>query len=153
MSPYAPPQPQGAITANMVQSLRQTKPWVRLLSIVGFLATGFMLLAGLFMLVAGAMSQSLVGRASPFGAVGGVLLGVLYALLALLYLFPSLFLFRYASAIARMLNGETVGGMEAALEQQKSFWRFMGIMTLIVLCLYAVMLAIVAVVAVVGAMR
>ena len=74
-------------------------------------------------------------------------------MLGLLYIFPSLFLFRYASGIASMLKEDAVRGMESALAAQKSFWRFVGILTVIVLCIYAVVLAVVVVGGIIAALR
>jgi Ca2+/Na+ antiporter len=57
--------------------------------------------------------------------------GLVYVLMALLYLFPSLYLHRYASAIKTFLGSKAGEDMEAALAHQKSFWKFLGIMALI----------------------
>jgi hypothetical protein len=140
------------ITSSMVESLRQTKPWVRFLSILGFISVGLMVLAGLFMMLSGIIGGTMAR--SMGGAVGGapiLLMGMLYLLFAVLYIFPSLFLFRYASSIARMQSGETVSGMEEALAAQRSFWRFAGILAAIVMVLYLLLILFFIVVAVVTA--
>jgi hypothetical protein len=154
MSPYGTvvePSAQ-AITPPMIEALQKTKPWVRFLSILGFIACALMLLGALFMVIGGAVGAAFTSR-SGMGAAGGVVLGLVYGLLALLYVFPSLFLFRYASGIATMLSEDAVRGMENALNAQKSFWRFVGILTVIILCLYAVVLAGLLVAAIVAAVR
>lgn len=115
-----------------VEMLRQTKPWVRFLSIMGFIGAGMMILGGLIMGVAGAAS----GRPEM------LLLCILYPLLGLLYIFPALFLHRYASRIAEFLLYGQSEHLDSALEAQKSFWRFSGIMTLVILCLYALAIVI-----------
>jgi hypothetical protein len=146
--------PEGAITDSMIEALRQTKPWVRLMSILGFVGAGFMVLAGLFMILGGAVGG--VMSRSAGGALGGapmLIMGVFYLLFAGLYILPSLFLFRYASAIARAIGGETVRGVEDALEAQKSFWRFVGIMAIILLALYAVLIVVFVVIGVFSAMH
>src|SRR6267142_5974567 len=137
------------ITPGMIESLRQTKPWVRLLSILGFVGSAFMVMGGLFVItasLAGATIGGSLGRS--FRGPSFLIIGILYLLFAVLYLFPSFFLFRYASAIAAMLRGETVHGMEQALAAQKTFWRFVGIMAVVVLALYVIILVVVFVVAV-----
>ena len=57
-----------------------------------------------------------------------------------LYFFPSLYLFRFATGIASMMQRDPVGGMESALRAQKSFWKFVGIAAISVLCLYVVII-------------
>jgi hypothetical protein len=141
-----------SITPQMVESLRQTKPWVRMFSILGFIGTALISLVALLFIVGSSIGGAFA-RQAGFGAVGGILLGVLYLLLGLLYIFPSLFLFRYASGIASMLKEDAVRGMESALAAQKSFWRFVGILTVIVLCIYALVLAVVVVGGIIAALR
>lgn len=152
MNPYGTSvEPTGQlITSQMTEALRKTKPWVRMLSILGFIGSGLMLVIALLVMASGAIG-GVMGRSFGLGAAGGIMLGLLYGLMALLYIFPSLFLFRYASAIASMLSEDTVRGMEKALEAQKSFWRFIGILTVVILCLYAVALVFIAVAAMIAA--
>jgi hypothetical protein len=129
---YPPPVqevavPVAATTSMTVEMLRQTKPWVRFLSILGFIGAGLMILCGLIMGVAGVAG----------GAPEMFLLFILYPVLGLLYIFPSLYLYRYASRIAEFILYGQSEHLDSALEAQKSYWRFMGIMMLVVLCLYA----------------
>lgn len=121
----------GPITPAMVSYLGDTKPWVRLLSIVGFITSGLMLLLALVIPFVGAFSRG-------FGLFGGIAMGLMYLLMGCLYVFPSLFLYRYASAIHGLLSTGESRFMEVALSQQKSFWRLVGITTIVVLCLYAI---------------
>ena len=140
-------RPEG-ITPDMVKSLAQTKPWVRFMSILMFLAIGFMVLAAFFFLIGGAAGMSRMGlRGAPM-----LLASVLYVLIAVLYVAPAIFLWRYASAIADMARQQTAG-MEAALRAQRSFWRYVGILSIVVLVFYAVFVAIAVVVAVAARMR
>jgi Na+/melibiose symporter-like transporter len=133
----------------MIEHLRATKPWVRFLSIMGFIGSGLMLLAGLVMPVLGTLNDELGGWASAG-------FGILYVAFAVVYVFPSLFLWRYASAIGVLVSTRGIREMELALSHQKSFWRFFGIMSLVMVCLYAlgmlVALCVVAIVAL-GALR
>jgi hypothetical protein len=150
MGTYSTPTEE-TITPAMIEFLGQTRPWVRFLSILGFVGTVFIVLAALFMMLMGGISGAM--RNNPLGGSGGIVLGVVYLLMAFLYFFPSLFLFRYANGIASM-DGDTVGGMERALEAQKSFWRFVGIAAAIYVILLISVVAIAVVVGVVGsAMR
>jgi len=137
----------GPITPLMVAHLRGTKPWARLVSIVGFVGSGLALLAGLTLPFVGALSRELGG------AVGGIAMGLLYLLVGCLYFFPSLFLFRYADAIGRLLLNGDSGSMELALAHKRSFWRLVGIATLIMVCLYALALVGIVLVAVVAALK
>lgn len=126
-----------SVTEAMIASLGQTRPWVLFLAVLGFIGSGFMVLASLVMLVAGgagaAMGQG--GAEMPFLATLGIF--VLYVAMAALYVYPSYQLFKYGAAIGRIrLTGAEA--IEEALRRQKSFWRFLGIATVVVMALYIV---------------
>lgn len=145
---FAPDVPQGA-----VEALRGTRPWVRLFSILGFLTAALMVMLG--------AAVALGGGASIFGDFGGdgpaaggamIAMGLAYLLIGLLYFLPCLYLFRYASRITRITEGGGAAALVDALDQQRRFWRLIGIYTVAMLALYAVGLVVVAIVAATGAL-
>jgi hypothetical protein len=103
--------------------LAGTQPWVRLMSILGFISAGLMILSGVGMLIFG-MAQ-LGGGAEAFA------IGIIYPLFGILYMVPSLYLFRYATRIAEYLRGNQEIQLELALDSQRSFWKFVGILSVI----------------------
>jgi len=127
-----------------VEALRQTRPWVLFLAILGIIVTGLMLLGGLFMIAGGAVAvtqaSSTMGPGGPkaAGFMGGLMTfaAVMYLVLAVLYLYPINKLFKYAGAIARLSRSGAVRDLEDALQQQKSFWKFIGIMVIVIFTLY-----------------
>lgn len=151
-NPYASPAPQippaggyGApvpepyrgsehaeVSMATVDLLKQTKPWVTFLSVMGFIGSGLMLLSGIFMMIAGAFVPK--SGPTPFSPM---LLGLFYLPMAFLYIYPSLKLWGYSSAIGRLLMQNSSANLEAALAQQKSFWKFLGILTIAMMVLYA----------------
>ena len=124
-------------TTQIPEILRQPKPWVRFLSILGFIMSALMVVGGALLGLLGVVS----GRADF------LLLVIIYPLCGLLYFIPCVFLHRYASRISDFLSSGQPGDLEDALEAQKSFWKFMGVLSLVVLCCYAVIFAIAIVVA------
>lgn len=117
------------VTPLMIEHLRGTKPWVRFISIVLFISSALIFLGGFAMIFLGSSSRIYGG----FGAI----IGVVYILFGILYLAPAYFLHQYASSINDFLQGGGDSAMENALGNQKSFWRFSGILTLVIICLYA----------------
>ena len=104
-----------------VSMLHQTKPWVRFISVMMFIGSAFMVLGGLFMMV---------GSATGAFAGGGfsAVLGGVYIAMALFYIIPAVFLWKYADRIALFVRERSTGALASALEAQKSFWKFVGIM-------------------------
>ncbi len=115
---------------SLLEPLINTKLWVRICSIAGFVSSGFMVIAAVFlMFMGGAMTESGAGMPAGFGFG----LGVVYLLIALLYLMPSLYLHKYAGAITTAQESNSIDDIKVALEYQKSFWKFVGILTLVML--------------------
>ncbi len=150
---YAPPNSAvspvyhqtGQVPPGSIQALRETRPWVLLLAILGMLGTGLMLLGGLGMLLMGASASRATGM--PAGMMAGM--AILYLFIAVLYLYPIIKLFKYASAISRLNHSGAASDMEDALRQQKSFWKFVGIAAILVIVVYIIVIAVVGV----GAVR
>ena len=118
------PSDPGADLQAIGSQLQRTQPWVRFLSIMGFVAAGLMIVAGL---VGGG-----VGAAS--GNPQMIVRLFLYPLMGVLYIYPSLCLLRYASSIRTFQNSPTGPNLEAALDAQRSFWKFVGIITIVSIC-------------------
>jgi hypothetical protein len=143
------------LTPRAQQYLDETRPWVRFISILTFVMAGFMLLGGLgllaFTVLGGLAARDRLGIGALGGAIGGGLLASVYVVMALVYLAPGTYLFRYASAIARLRATASGGALEDALKHQKSFWRFVGIITVISFVLALVAMVVGVVVAVIAA--
>ena len=127
----APPAPGGMVSEQSVEMLRQTRPWVMLMGVLCFIGSAFMVLGGLAMIGMGAVASASTKSAMPMGLVGFI-----YLPLAGLYIYPGLKLTKYGGAIGRLLQSRAVPDLDAALEQQKSFWKFAGITTIIMIVLY-----------------
>ncbi len=137
-NPYQPPsaninEPAAVshndnVPASVIEAMQKTKPWVRFLGILGFIGCGFLGLLGIGILVAGGM-----GNLPAW-------VGFVYLPFGLLYLAPSLYLYRYGRAIEDFLRAASIENLGAALAQQKSFWRYVGILMASILILYAVAL-------------
>jgi hypothetical protein len=117
--------------------LQATRPWVKFLAIVGFVFIVLMWIIGLWMCFASSALSTQPGMPRMFGPV----FGIIYILLSFLYFMPCLFLYRYGKAIAAIPStGQSA--LEEALKNQKSLWKFMGILMIVVLCFYALIIVI-----------
>ena len=142
------PPVQQTITPSMIDALRKTKPWVRFLSILGFVNSGLIFLLALFFVLGAGMLQR--AGSSALGGIPAMLIGFVYVIVAAIYIAPALFLFRYADGIQKALAGDLVNGMEYALKNQKSFWTFAGILTLIVIILVIAVILLAIIVGIAG---
>lgn len=147
MSPYQTPNTHvpatnvsGEISSIAISHLVRTRKWVRLCSVMGFIGSAFMILAGIIMMATGGMLGASSGlRGSAYSTGLGIGMGLFYLVFAVLYIYPSLRLWQYASSITRLEQSRDSYSLETALDRQRSFWKFVGIMILLLIILYAVM--------------
>jgi hypothetical protein len=145
-----------SLTPLAQQYLDQTRPWVRFMSVMIFVSAGLMVLLGLVMLLVSIFGGLAAGNRELLGvlgsAVGGGLVALFYLALACVYIAPGLYLSRYANAIKRLKVNSTAGGLEDALKHQKSFWRFVGILSAISIAVAVVVVGLGIVAGVIAAM-
>jgi hypothetical protein len=108
--------------------LQNTQPWVRFCSILGFVSGGAMVLIGL---VAGS-----VGLIT--GNLETAVMIVVYPPLGVLYAFPSFYLLRYANGIRRFSASSSQQDLATALDAQRSFWKFVGVLSLVSLAVMVI---------------
>ena len=130
----------------MIEALQQTRPWVTFLAILGFIGCGLMALMSVVLLAAGSLLKQ--GK-QDFPAW----IGLVYLPLALIYVPPSVFLLRYGRTLSAFLATGSLDSLTDAMRHQKSFWRFLGILTIIILMTYVLALVGVIGVAVISAAR
>ena len=117
------------VSESALQYLRSTKPWVLFLAVLGFIGTAFMVLASLFMFAVAALAP-----ANPkLPAALFFVIGAVYLAMTLFFcLIPGILLVRYSRAISRIpVSGQTA--LEDALARQKTFWKYAGIFTIVML--------------------
>lgn len=74
------------------------------------------------------------------GMMGGAFFTFMFLLVAALYFFPTFLLYQFATKTLKALNGPMDASvLTAGLNSHRRFYKFMGILMIIVLCLYALM--------------
>jgi uncharacterized membrane protein len=112
--------------------LAETAKWANFLSIVGFVLSGIIAIMALF---SGAFLGAAGGRRYGGDSVliGAGFIMVIYIIIAVLYFFMSLFLFRFASKMKAALYNTDQESLNASFMNLKVLYRFMGIITIIYL--------------------
>lgn len=121
--------------------LRRTKPWVRFMSICSFILAALCVIATFGMSWAGEFPNQ--GSIPVLG-----LIIAFYLVFATFCACAGAYLWQYANRIQKFLVYQTVEMLDPALASQKSFWKLVGISTLIFVVVYVV--AIVGMVVIVG---
>jgi TonB family protein len=130
-----------SLTAAAQQFLYQTGSWARFMSVMIFIWSAVMALSGLGTIMLSIGSRIPLGpRQFSLFPVGYTALGAFYILFAILYVAPGVFLFRYAGAIGMLRMSRSAQALEDAFRNQKSFWRYVGILTIIHIVLGAILI-------------
>ncbi len=132
----APAQVATQVTPRVIELLRQTSVWVRIMSVILFVSCGLMVCGGLMMMVGAALGAA---RRTPFSVGIGA---AVYMVIALLYVVPAVLLHRYASYAKAFARLHTEQDLESAMQAQKSFWKYVSLFTLIMMGLYLVAIAV-----------
>lgn len=109
----------------------ETAKWGKFLGIVGFVMSGFIIIAGL------TMFGGAFGGIYP-GLGGGV--GFVYVLMSLLYIFPSLYLYRFSTKIKLGLQQNDAETCSDAYNNLRKLFLFLGVTTIVVLSIYVLAL-------------
>jgi hypothetical protein len=143
-NPFAPPvanldgpmsasgHTTGDVPESVVVILAQTRPWLRLM--LGVLVTGLALLV-VFFIGFGMLGWFMPGN-RPLGFGLALLLPMLFVMA--IYTPPAVYLARAASSIRRLQEGGSWPALEEALRSQRSLWRYLGILFLVIIAFYAV---------------
>ncbi|RPE06002.1 hypothetical protein EGT74_27010 [Chitinophaga lutea] len=116
--------------------LSEAAKWGKFLAIVGFVGCGFMLLGGLML---AAMSSTISSQMEAMGGTGAATFyssgmgTALYIGMAVLYLFPCLYLYRFAGRMQEALRSTDQGVLNSSFANLKSMFKFMGILTIIII--------------------
>lgn len=113
--------------------------WAKFLAIVGFIVCGLVVVVGIF---TGSVFETAMQRAElrdgRFQDTRGlgVLAAIFYILFALLYFFPCLFLFHFATKMKTALMSNDQDTLNGSFQNLKKTFRYIGILTIIVLVFY-----------------
>lgn len=120
----------------MKSVLRETAKWAKFLAIVGFVMVGLMVLGVITILFAfsntpqsSILGQGIYQGLSVFGAI-------FYLIIAAIVFFPYLYLYRFSVKMQSALKENNEAVLLQSFENHKSYYKFMGIMTLIMIGLY-----------------
>jgi hypothetical protein len=114
-----------------------TARWARLVAITGFALLGLMLVFSIvFSRMLGqllAMQALMTGQAPPFDpSAMGILYVVVILFVCVLYFFPTLFLFQFATRTLRAVRGGfDAPSFSRGLQAHRSFYAYIGILVII----------------------
>lgn len=120
--------------------LSETAKWGKFLAILGFVVCGLIIIVGLFF---GTIFSSLMSRSPEVSYEGnissgsvGAMAAIIYIIIAVVYFFPCLFLYRFSTKMKTALNGNEQTDLTLSFQNLKSLFRYVGVITVILLAIY-----------------
>jgi len=87
---------------------------------------------------AGISAFSTMYEGTAFGGSFGVAMVILYMVIALLYFFPIFYLYKYSVLIKPAIHNSNQEQFNLALSYQRRMFKFIGVLALVILGIYAV---------------
>ena len=126
------------IGEESLSHLNTTRKWALFLAIMGFIFLGIMLLFGI---IAGVFLSAFKSGLESSGLTG-FLMGIFIVIMAAVYFFPLLYLFRFSKHTANAVQTLDKQELFKAIKNLKSYFVYIGILIIIVLAVYAVALVV-----------
>ncbi|WOD43603.1 DUF5362 family protein [Hwangdonia lutea] len=119
--------------------LKETSSWSYLLSIIGFIGIGLMVIAGIFL--GAMMGANTFGSSNPNNAMGFSMgyFGLIYVGMGLIYFFPVLYLFNFSRMMKKALSTTNKADLKSAFTNLKSHYKFMDIFAIVIISIYVLM--------------
>jgi len=118
------------VSNSIKEHLITSAKWARFLAIIGFIFAGITAIGSLVMLFA--------ALSTGFGPLIGM--SFLYVGLAVVMIFPALYMIRFAMSVTRGLNSNKQSEFEVGVQNLKSYFKFSGIFTIVFLGLYIILI-------------
>jgi hypothetical protein len=135
------------ITGEVRSYLAESAKWGKFLAIMGYIGIGLMLLLAVGVMAMGSASQLVPGMGMNMGAFG-----LVYVVIAAFYFFPVYYLHQFSLKIKHGLTSQDPQSITTGFQNLKSLFKFMGIFTIAILSIYALVIVIAIVAGVSGAM-
>ncbi len=128
-----------SLDRESIDHLTESARWGKFLAIIGFITVGLLVIFSFFI---GAIFANF-SALSPYpgtdtraaSSLGGAFFTVIYLIVAVIYFFPCLYLFRYSVRMKAALNTNDQTKLNQSLKSQKMLYRYVGIVTIIAISL------------------
>jgi energy-coupling factor transporter transmembrane protein EcfT len=126
------------IEQETLKHLNTTRKWAMFLAIIGFIILGLIVIVGL---IAGTFLTAFNSGGKDLG-IPESLMFVPILLLAVIYFFPVLFLFRFSKHTSHAVHTLDKLEFHKAIKNLKSCFVYIGVLIIIILSLYIVVLVV-----------
>lgn len=127
-------QPNNNLSLTEVSKsfLVETVKWTNFLAILGFVMIGIMVIVAFVI----SLSAAAIPGFAEAGISGGIF-GFIYLVMAGIYYIPVSYLYKFSKNLKSAFANNDNAALEKGFEYLKSHYKFMGVLTIIMLAFYA----------------
>jgi hypothetical protein len=115
----------------MLMHLKDASPWLRFIGILSFIGAGVMIFFGIIIVVAFPLLAVASGMENLFLGLMGSGMGIIYLAIGTILFFPALFTYNFGAKILSYTQSNNAKDLELAFKNNKSLWKFCGILCII----------------------
>jgi len=124
------------VDAKSSAHLSESAKWAKFVAIVGFVFCGLVLIAGFFTKTFSTRSfGNYSERTETTGDASRIMAIVIALIMALIYFFPCLFLFKFSNKMLAALRSNDQEQLSGSFRNLKSYYKFVGILLIVFLSL------------------
>jgi hypothetical protein len=142
------PEPELILDDTGKTYLLETARWAKFLAVLGFVFLGFYILGGIALAFSITMTPEVGAWAKGLGATGILLL---YSIVVFIIVYPLYALYRYTILVKRAINSNDRMTLNEALRFHRNYYRYNGIITIVMIGLYALVFLLVISIGMLGA--
>ena len=121
------------LSDQAVYFLADIRKWARFLAIMGYIGIGVLLILAIVMVI---IFDAMMA-AIPNYPISGTMLAVLYVIFAIIYFFPVYYLDKFSVKMKYALNSGDESKLTESFQWLRAHYRFIGILTIVLLALFA----------------
>ena len=129
---------QLVVNSKSKSFLREIARWTSFFSILGFISIAFIVIGAILVATVYAPMLNMVSQQQGLPAIG-LPLAITYVVSALLYFMPVWYLFKFSRKMKSALATKNDDVLADAFENLKSHFKFLGVLTIIVISLYVLL--------------
>ena len=130
---------QLVVNSKSKSFLREISKWTFFFSILGFISIALTLIAAILIATLYAPMLNMVSQQQGLPAIG-LPLAITYVVTALLYFMPVWYLFKFSRKMKSALATKNDDVLADAFENLKSHFKFLGVLTIILISLYVLLI-------------
>ncbi|GMO55971.1 MAG: hypothetical protein Ta2G_15690 [Termitinemataceae bacterium] len=163
-NPYASPEAEssaqntdqkGMLSEKSMRFLKEASPWIIFISVLDFISCGITVLLGVIATIAGnsfnnddfSSFNDISVTVGSFVKTFAGFAGLFYIAIGVIIFFPGKFLWSFGTKIKKFERNGNMQDLEKGLENNKMYWKFSGIITIVSFALVPILLIIAAVIA------